>query len=111
MALPARSLGDLLGEELRRLDADEPYGQALEVATGRTGLAKRSPLRQHVWIDPAQTATKGTGSGSDRDAAGQDALPTEASAPASKAKTNSGGTNESSSGRPWDRQDEEPAHR
>ena len=43
VALPERALGDLLSEELRRLDSDEPYREALEAATGVTGLAERSP--------------------------------------------------------------------
>ena len=55
--LSERSLGDLLGEELRRLDPDEPYGQALEAATGSTGLAGRPRIRQHIWRDPTQPAT------------------------------------------------------
>ncbi|MCF6733669.1 glucose-6-phosphate dehydrogenase assembly protein OpcA [Blastococcus sp. KM273129] len=59
--LPERGLGDLLGEELRRLDPDEPYGQALETATGRTGLAGRPRTRQHIWVDPTQPATRGKG--------------------------------------------------
>jgi glucose-6-phosphate dehydrogenase assembly protein OpcA len=54
MALPDRSLGDLLGEELRRLDPDEPYAEALEVTTGVTGLAGRAAVRAHVWVDPAE---------------------------------------------------------
>lgn len=53
VALPARSLGDLLSEELRRLDPDEPYSDALEAATGLAGLTERSPEREHVWFDPA----------------------------------------------------------
>jgi glucose-6-phosphate dehydrogenase assembly protein OpcA len=53
VALPDRVLGDLLSEELRRLDPDEPYSDALEAATGVTGLADRSPEREHVWFDPA----------------------------------------------------------
>jgi glucose-6-phosphate dehydrogenase assembly protein OpcA len=53
VALPDRALGDLLGEELRRLDPDEPYQEALETATGVTGLADRSPVRDHIWFDPA----------------------------------------------------------
>lgn len=52
--LRERSLGDLLAEELRRLDPDEPYSDALEAATGVTGLAERSPMREHVWFDPAE---------------------------------------------------------
>ncbi|CAN5727562.1 glucose-6-phosphate dehydrogenase assembly protein OpcA [soil metagenome] len=54
--LPVRSLGELLGEELRRLDADQPYGEALGAATGVTGLAGRSGRRRHVWKDPAERA-------------------------------------------------------
>ena len=54
VALPARSLGDLLSEELRRLDPDEPYSDALEAATGLAGLTERSPEREHVWFDPAE---------------------------------------------------------
>jgi glucose-6-phosphate dehydrogenase assembly protein OpcA len=55
VALPQRSLGDLLSEELRRLDNDEPYREALETATGVTGLAEHSPVREHIWFDPAET--------------------------------------------------------
>jgi glucose-6-phosphate dehydrogenase assembly protein OpcA len=58
--LPERALGDLLSEELRRLDPDEPYSDALEAATGVSDLADRSPVREHVWFDPAE----GNGSGS-----------------------------------------------
>jgi glucose-6-phosphate dehydrogenase assembly protein OpcA len=53
-ALPERVLGDLLSEELRRLDPDEPYSDALEAATGVTDLAERSPRREHIWVDPAE---------------------------------------------------------
>ena len=53
VALPERALGDLLSEELRRLDSDEPYREALEAATGVTGLADRSHVREHIWFDPA----------------------------------------------------------
>ncbi len=69
VALPERPLGDLLSEELRRLDDDEPYSDALEAATGVTGLADHSPMREHVWFDPAE-ADNGDGrtSGSDFDA-------------------------------------------
>ncbi len=54
VALPARSLGDLLSEELRRLDPDEPYSDALEAAVGVSGLTERSPERNHVWFDPSE---------------------------------------------------------
>ncbi|WP_456598836.1 glucose-6-phosphate dehydrogenase assembly protein OpcA [Blastococcus sp. SYSU DS0616] len=53
VALPDRPLGDLLSEELHRLDPDEPYSDALEAATGLTGLSDRAPVRKHVWFDPA----------------------------------------------------------
>jgi hypothetical protein len=56
VALPERSLGDLLSEELRRLDNDEPYRDALEAATGVHGLADHSPVREHVWLDPAEAS-------------------------------------------------------
>jgi len=52
--LPKRSLGDLLGEELRRLDDDQPYGEALAAATGTSGLTERLGPRRHVWRDPAE---------------------------------------------------------
>jgi glucose-6-phosphate dehydrogenase assembly protein OpcA len=54
VALPERTLGDLLSEELRRLDNDEPYREALEAATGVTGLVDHSPVREHIWFDPAE---------------------------------------------------------
>jgi glucose-6-phosphate dehydrogenase assembly protein OpcA len=59
VALPERSLGDLLSEELRRLDNDEPYREALEAATGVTGLDERSPVREHIWFDPAEADDRG----------------------------------------------------
>jgi glucose-6-phosphate dehydrogenase assembly protein OpcA len=59
VALPERPLGDLLSEELRRLDDDEPYSDALEAATGVTGLADHSPVREHVWFDPAEADGNG----------------------------------------------------
>jgi glucose-6-phosphate dehydrogenase assembly protein OpcA len=52
VALPKRTLGELIGEEMKRLDSDEPYREALEAATGVTGLADRSPVREHHWFDP-----------------------------------------------------------
>ena len=54
VALPERALGDLLSEELRRLDIDDPYRDSLEAATGVTGLGDRTPTREHVWFDPAE---------------------------------------------------------
>jgi glucose-6-phosphate dehydrogenase assembly protein OpcA len=52
VALPDRTLGELIGEELRRLDPDEPYSEALESVTGSTGLSDRAACRDHVWFDP-----------------------------------------------------------
>jgi glucose-6-phosphate dehydrogenase assembly protein OpcA len=52
LPLPRRELGELLAEELRRLDPDEPYAEALEVATGVAGIVNRSPHRHHEWHDP-----------------------------------------------------------
>ena len=54
LPLPRRQLGDLLAEELQRLDADEIYAEALQAVTGTEGLSDRSPTRTHVWVDPAQ---------------------------------------------------------
>jgi len=48
-----RSLGELLAEELRRLDHDRIYAEALSKVTGVEGLDERSPNRQHIWWDPA----------------------------------------------------------
>jgi glucose-6-phosphate dehydrogenase assembly protein OpcA len=56
MPLEQRDLGDLLAEELRRLDADETYAEALAAATGSGELSGRSPTRTHIWHDPVQAA-------------------------------------------------------
>jgi glucose-6-phosphate dehydrogenase assembly protein OpcA len=48
-----RTLGDELAEELRRLDADQPYASSLEAATGTAGLAGRPANRVHIWHDPS----------------------------------------------------------
>ncbi len=50
---PQRTTGDLLAEELRRLDPDETYAEALGAITGQTGLSERSSVRTHIWHDPA----------------------------------------------------------
>jgi len=54
LPLVRRPLGDELAEELRRLDADQPYAAALSAATGVSGLDDRPPIRVHIWQDPAQ---------------------------------------------------------
>src|SRR4051794_21605779 len=53
LPLPRRELGDLLAEELRRMDPDYVYAEALAAATGLTGLSERQAHRTHVWRDPA----------------------------------------------------------
>ncbi|GAA4754225.1 hypothetical protein GCM10023328_42020 [Modestobacter marinus] len=66
VALPDRSLGELIGEELRRLDSDEPYSEALEAVTGAAGLSDRPACRDHVWYDPMrpqQTSEPANGNG------------------------------------------------
>lgn len=54
LPLVPRKLGDELAEELRRLDADQPYAAALSAATGVSGLTSRPATRTHVWQDPAK---------------------------------------------------------
>jgi len=56
---PQRSTGDMLAEELRRLDADGPYGEALGAVSGQTGLNERPASRTHIWHDPALAAREG----------------------------------------------------
>lgn len=45
LPLVARRLGDELAEELHRLDADQPYADALSAATQITGLSGRPAVR------------------------------------------------------------------
>ena len=54
MPLEPRELGDLLAEELRRLDADETYARALGHAAGIGDLSQRPVKRTHVWHDPTE---------------------------------------------------------
>jgi glucose-6-phosphate dehydrogenase assembly protein OpcA len=56
LPLVRRQLGELLAEELRRLDADQPFAAALQAATGTTGLAARPSARVHIWHDPESGA-------------------------------------------------------
>jgi glucose-6-phosphate dehydrogenase assembly protein OpcA len=55
-AQPERDLGDMLAEELRHLDADQPYGDALGAAFGLEGLSERPAGRVHIWQDPMEQA-------------------------------------------------------
>jgi hypothetical protein len=54
---PDRSLGELLAEELRRLDVYEIYAEALGAVCEVPDLNERSPHRVHIWKDPAQAAS------------------------------------------------------
>jgi hypothetical protein len=58
LPLKRRELGDLIAEELRRLDSDQPYAEALARVTGEQGLNERPPMRTHVWRDPVTGATR-----------------------------------------------------
>ena len=59
--MPRRELGDLLAEELRRMDPDGVYAEALAAATGATGSTNRPAARTHKWRDPAWAgATEGS---------------------------------------------------
>ena len=53
---PPRSTGDVLAEELRRLDPDETYAEALGAVCGVTDLNSRPAVRTHIWHDPALAA-------------------------------------------------------
>jgi len=57
-ALTERDIGELLGEELRRLDADESYCAALAAATNSRGLSRRPGTRSLIWEDPAAAPDK-----------------------------------------------------
>lgn len=52
MPLAPRKLGDLLTEELRRLDPDETYADALRAA--HAGVLMVNARRTHLWVDPAE---------------------------------------------------------
>ncbi len=58
LPLKRRELGDLLAEELRRLDADQPYADALAAATGERELDARPAKREHIWRDPMRAARR-----------------------------------------------------
>ncbi|HEX6970160.1 MAG TPA: glucose-6-phosphate dehydrogenase assembly protein OpcA [Micromonosporaceae bacterium] len=52
LPLVRRPLGEELAEELRRLDADQTYAEALGTVMNVPDLAARSPHRTHIWRDP-----------------------------------------------------------
>jgi len=58
LPLLRRELGDLLAEELRRLEVDEVYAEALSQSSGVAGLADRPALRTFIWRDPALAAAE-----------------------------------------------------
>lgn len=56
LPLVRRPLGEELAEELRRLDADQVYAEALGKLAGLRGLDSRLGTRVHLWQDPATEA-------------------------------------------------------
>ncbi|HVV76003.1 MAG TPA: glucose-6-phosphate dehydrogenase assembly protein OpcA [Mycobacteriales bacterium] len=52
LPLPRRSIGDLLAEELRRMDPDAVYADALSLSTG-VNVSREPRTRVLVWRDPA----------------------------------------------------------
>jgi len=56
MPLRRSDRGDLLAEELRRLDDDPVYAAALGHFAGLSDLANRPRGRRHIWRDPAERA-------------------------------------------------------
>jgi glucose-6-phosphate dehydrogenase assembly protein OpcA len=63
MPLPKRPVGDELAEELRRLDADQIYGEALGALAGMEHLDLKPAMRVHVWKDPVQAERAEAGAG------------------------------------------------
>jgi glucose-6-phosphate dehydrogenase assembly protein OpcA len=59
MPFGERSLGELLAEELRRLDHDHVYAESLANVTGVERIEDRSPVRTHIWHDPAASEPAG----------------------------------------------------
>jgi glucose-6-phosphate dehydrogenase assembly protein OpcA len=57
LPLPRRELGDLLAEELRRMDPDYVYADALAATAGVADLGSRPATRTHVWRDPASSGS------------------------------------------------------
>lgn len=69
LPLLTRTLGEELAEELRRLDADQPYAAALSAATGVPGLHRRPRGRVFQWVDPADAGREREPAGAGREAA------------------------------------------
>lgn len=53
LPLRRRDIGEELAEELRHLNPDETYRDALSRTTGVTGLQNNNAVRVHKWHDPA----------------------------------------------------------
>jgi glucose-6-phosphate dehydrogenase assembly protein OpcA len=80
LPLKRRDLGDLMAEELRRLDADQPYAEALGTVTGEKDLDSRPPKRTLIWKDPAlQTPRPASKTTAKKSAAKAAARPTDVS--------------------------------
>jgi glucose-6-phosphate dehydrogenase assembly protein OpcA len=60
LPLPQLGLGDLLAEELRRLDDDSVYADALSAWSGVPDLASRTGHREHIWQDPMEQPVAAT---------------------------------------------------
>jgi glucose-6-phosphate dehydrogenase assembly protein OpcA len=60
LPLVRRPLGDELAEELRRLDADQIYADALCRVSGISDLQDRPSTRVHIWRDPAMAGARPT---------------------------------------------------
>ena len=86
MPLAPRDLGDLLAEDVRRLDADEVYAEALSAWTGVKGLAARNPKREHIWHDPMAGASDGAASPSPAEPVKAAAKPAKSAAPSAATK-------------------------
>jgi glucose-6-phosphate dehydrogenase assembly protein OpcA len=80
LPLVRRPLGDELAEELRRLDADQIYADALGKLAGLSGLQDRSPNRVHIWKDPAVSERPDAPAASVPGAVADGAAPAESSA-------------------------------
>ena len=58
---PDRPLGELLAEELRRLDADGTYAESLGTVAGVADIRDRPGQRVHVWNDPTLSDSAASG--------------------------------------------------
>ena len=84
LPLKRRELGDLIAEELRRLDADQPYADALSAITGESDLASRPAKRAHIWRDPERPARRTASTTSTRSTPAKKPAPAKKKAPTKK---------------------------